>query len=352
MRSLIAPARKGFQRRYKNMLLKMWYLVLVLTLAMVISNASSSESILFINGIGVTANDQQNIQKFVNNLDPNKYDAHYAPTYLSNDINPIARNAEGAREVVAATPAIVFGEDNGEITIESFDYRSTGPSMLNGLENDLLKGSTSYDTIIAHSGGTRTAVTALLNEGKLGGIKADTLILISPIMGPETLSVYKKELEYLLQENIVKNIIVYQSPQDKLPFTDALYNYQAKFDPNNPGIEHSSDTTFTVKNINLGGLYVPYLTSTCAHVEMWYKVLEDTVGSSPNRTGPCYLIDNTANAVSTGFKNLMSPLLPQPVYAEYSRYNPPAVTHPGVIPVVRTPAPSYPPGGNGSPWGF
>ncbi len=58
----------------------------------------------------------KHIQKFVNNLDPNqKYDAHYAPTYLSNDLNPIVRNTEGAREVRGGHSRIyIWRKDNGE----------------------------------------------------------------------------------------------------------------------------------------------------------------------------------------------------------------------------------------------
>lgn len=94
----------------------------------------------------------------------------------------------------------------------------------NGLSRDELNNQ-HYDTIYAYSGGTRSAVTALAHQG----VSCDTLVLISPIRGPERQSTYDGEIQQILNSNSAKKIIVIQSPDDKLPLGGI---YQQKFGDN------------------------------------------------------------------------------------------------------------------------
>jgi tetratricopeptide (TPR) repeat protein len=163
----------------------------------------------------------------------------------------------------------------------------------NGLKSSTLDGK-KYNTIIAYSGGTATAVTALAKES----VTCDTLILISPMAAgvPDGKSKIdalvseagkkysgtglagslqrgneQKEIDKLKEEAkktarknfedqidkilsggdsaAVKNIIVIQSKEDKLPYGDVFqYRVPEANDPNAPSWRNKIE----VNDINLG----------------------------------------------------------------------------------------------------
>ena len=245
------------------MLLKIGHLVVILFLMMAISNASGAEKILFINGIDTSKTDQDNIQKWVDTLNLNpEYDAHYVPTFGPGiDV--------GTQEVKKATPVVNFQKDPTGLLEEPLYASEPTPTDLNGLNNGLLNNGEDYNTIYAHSGGTRTAVTALMTQN----VKTDTLVLMSPVTYTiESKESFNNELRYLLQTGKVNKIIVYESPTDNLPGGEF---YQMKYDPNNPGINPIKGT-FEVRKLDLGIFD--------AHKQMWYTVLKDDFGSSPVAT--------------------------------------------------------------------
>lgn len=95
----------------------------------------------------------------------------------------------------------------------------------NGLSSDVLKGPKTYNTIVAYSGGTVSAVTALDKQD----VRCHTLILISPMIGmvpATTASFYKQQIKRLLENGAVQRIVVIQSSDDQPP-ADNLY--EAKF---------------------------------------------------------------------------------------------------------------------------
>jgi len=258
-----------------------------------ISNALGAEKILFINGIDTSKDNQNYIQEWVDKLNlDQKYDAYYVPTFGPGiDV--------GVQEVRKATPQVVFDEKtNGEL--EDPDILThPEPSDLNGLKNDLLDDK-EYDTIYAHSGGTRTAVTALLTQN----VKTKTLVLISPVTyTTESKENFNRELEYLLQKGKVKNIIVYQSSLDYL-LTGEFW--QMKYDRNNPGIKTPGDTTFEVRELGLElltgkGMPLP-------HVQMWYTVLKKDFGSNPDNS-----LTKFFKNIGTDFKKLIDPMISMPI---------------------------------------
>lgn len=143
-----------------------------------------------------------------------KYNAVYVPTYYSGNI------ALDAIEVDKATSASYIADDQ------------------NGLTRPELRDT--YDTIFAYSGGTRSALTAMIYLD----LKANTLVLISPICGTgETQNFYYEELKGILDiEKTVKNIVVLQATKkDRLPGNDfngvPLLNYQARVSSADPRIK-------------------------------------------------------------------------------------------------------------------
>jgi hypothetical protein len=148
-----------------------------------------------------------------------KYNAVYVPTYYSGNIILDAIEANKARGSYVANDQ-------------------------NGLSRSELKGQT-YGTIFAYSGGTRSVLTALEYQG----VKADTLVLISPISGTnEDQNNYYEELKQVLDLGIVKNIVVLQAPEkDTLPGNDLngspLLNYQAR-------VSESGDTRIKVYDVD------------------------------------------------------------------------------------------------------
>jgi hypothetical protein len=271
------------------MALKIWHLPLILFLIMAISGEVSGKNLL-IGGIGQSESDQKNLQEYAE-----KIDAINVPTYLGDAI------LVGVPAVAAATPKYEYTKDpnTGEIEVLdsylSYDYDQK--KDVNGLGNDLLNEK-SYDTIYAHSGGTRTAVTAMLRQG----VTAVKLVLISPIMGHRNeQEAYIWELQQLLKTKKVGSIVVYQSPVDNIQSGKI---YQAKFDPNNPGIE-GNFKVITLEKSDLKGK-----SGEAAHKEMWYKALNDELGSSP--TPGDTFFSNTARNFDNmvrNFGNLFKPQL-------------------------------------------
>jgi len=137
------------------------------------------------------------------------------------------------------------------------------PTSENGLTNTLLNDA-KYDTIVAHSGGTVTVVTALDKQD----VFCNTLILISPIIGvfPEEFAEgypgyniekenYKRQLNRILRQNKVQRIVIIESEDDVIPLGDY---YQAKLKR-----EKELDPRIEVHNIDLEAVYGT--ADTCEH---------------------------------------------------------------------------------------
>jgi len=158
-----------------------------------------------------------------NSSDPNKDTAEkemadqlgaiYVPTYYSGPAKDQADEIKKiASDVLEVRKASLSGKEGYEATYQ------------NGLKSDSLKGKT-YNTIVAYSGGTVSAVTALEKQG----VRCHTLILISPMIGMEggsTDLVYKNQIKQLLESGAAQRIVVIQSPDDQ-PTGNIIY--QAKF---------------------------------------------------------------------------------------------------------------------------
>jgi uncharacterized repeat protein (TIGR01451 family) len=97
---------------------------------------------------------------------------------------------------------------------------------MNGLTNGQITSGHKKDAI-TYSAGTRTEVTALRYRSQT----CERLILISPISGPMPLDDYRRELEYILDHGLAKELVIYQSENDHLPFFE---HYQAYFGPDDP----------------------------------------------------------------------------------------------------------------------
>lgn len=136
--------------------------------------------------------------------------AIYVPTYYSgtsvNSGDEIKKTLGDALEVNNAASS-----DKG--------YTAT---YQNGLKDDVLNGKT-YDTIIAYSGGTTSAATALDHQN----VKCHTLILISPMIGCiGNPTIFKNQIKDLFDNGVVQRIVVIQSDADQLPVGNF---YQARF---------------------------------------------------------------------------------------------------------------------------
>lgn len=139
-------------------------------------------------------------------------------------------------------------EDEGQVNLAASWFKSYiypngltyWPKYENGLENTALTDKT-YNTIVAYSGGTVTAVTALAEQD----VKCHTLILISPIRGapyknplipvdietaltfPNQDKSYKDAVKGLLDSGAVQRIVIIQSSKDdRIAFGT---HYQARF---------------------------------------------------------------------------------------------------------------------------
>ena len=131
-------------------------------------------------------------------------------------------------QVNRATPSFITTTKDH---IEATDY--------NGLKDPSITDCT-YRAAYAHSGGTRTLVTAI----RLYNLRVKKLVLMSPISGVQYESgqqddnhnVYKKEILELFDKYGVQELEIYQSPNDIIPPGNlpGLPNIQFKFDPNDP----------------------------------------------------------------------------------------------------------------------
>lgn len=208
---------------------------------------------LLIGGIWQTANDQTINQGYAKLLD-----ADYVPTYYEGFFSdPIS--------VIDATPIYTAIIDPSTGATTYMIEESYQPTDSNGLTSNLLTSDPSnpsdndhYDTIYAHSGGARTAVTALLYQD----VTAEKLVLISPAKGPIDDECYYWELQKLLDSKIVKEIVVYQSEVDT-PFMHE--NWQGRFD--------SDDIDGNFKIIPVSKEQLGGKTGNDAHKQMWETVL-------------------------------------------------------------------------------
>jgi uncharacterized repeat protein (TIGR01451 family) len=109
------------------------------------------------------------------------------------------------------------------------------PNTNNGLAYWNEHGSTSRDTLVAFSGGTRSVLTGIL----IGTVKCERLVLISPMAGWGDMGHWKKEIERIQQLRVDNHqpkmeIVIYQSYEDILPtkyLTGVSQLFQVKFDP-------------------------------------------------------------------------------------------------------------------------
>ena len=179
-------------------------------------------------------------KKFANN---NK--AIYVPTYYSGD---------------ATGDAIALIEDAANVDLAA----KSKASEQNGLLSPALKDQ-QYDTIIAYSGGTTSAVAALNKQAlnKKDGVTCNTLILISPMKGELSDKEYKQEIDLILREGTVKNIVVLWSPKDKP--TGNFLGYQAK-----PSL-FAGDSRIAVKEVPLTK------TGNDGHIEMFFTYANDNI---------------------------------------------------------------------------
>lgn len=121
------------------------------------SGYNPSNPNLLIGGISQVSQDPNSNDALYRKVADNNH-AIYVPTYYSGDQ---LADATAVNEAARSSP----------------EYPK-GASYLNGLTSPALNGM-EYGTIIAYSGGTTSVVTAMANQG----VKADTLILISPMRG-------------------------------------------------------------------------------------------------------------------------------------------------------------------------
>jgi len=178
------------------------------------------------------------------------------------------------KEIAASLDAYYFpmyNQDRGS-NIEEVRNASLGVATeQNGLKNGALNNH-HYETIVAYSGGTSTAVTALADKANYG-LTCDKLVLVSPMAAgirldmPETSgaspegelvidilqiaadienakSNFKKQVDEIRANNPNIKIIVIQSQDDKPSLLSDTYQY--RFDGKDPGIEvHEVDLTKT-----------------------------------------------------------------------------------------------------------
>ncbi len=178
---------------------------------------------LLIGGIGQNGRDPAQNDQYIKMAE--QIGAIYIPTYYT-----------GAQETDAAEVNLAASWYNTYVYPNGLTYK---PTYQNGLENNALTDET-YNTIVAYSGGTVTAVTALAEQG----VKCHTLILISPIRGtpyenpmipidPKTTltatkqdELYKETVKGLLDSGAVQRIVIIQSTDDRIQFGGF---YQAQF---------------------------------------------------------------------------------------------------------------------------
>jgi len=150
------------------------------------------------------------------------WDAYYFPMYYSD----VATNI---KEVNMAA--------RGKATEQN------GLKKLEGLKKK--DGTNHYETIVAYSGGTSTAVAALADNAKYG-LTCDTLILVSPMAATTIKDDFEKAIEDILVSGAVKNIVVIQSEDDQLLAGD-LYQFRFSNDMFSNKEINSKITIYDVK---------------------------------------------------------------------------------------------------------
>lgn len=291
-------------------------ILLIVTLFNVASGQGSSSATvnLIVPGIWETKQSEEINQKYATLLHAN-YVHTFPPAWDSGE-----RDLE---DVLKATPDLKYSSDtnydaalkasqnptNLNAKGEVFRYEknpssgavaSYGATDANGLKDDLLNGNKNYNTIYAHSGGARAAVTALLYQG----ITANTLVLMSPARGPETSDEYNAELSQLLETGKVKKIVVYQSdaPDVDTPFAKELW--QGKF--------KKGDVTGNFEIIPVSPEQLLGKKGNEAHEQMWKTCLNLFLGLPVETVDPS---QSTKRSISSSLlkkdflKSLSSPLL-------------------------------------------
>jgi hypothetical protein len=170
---------------------------------------------LFIGGILQSSpNPDKNDNRYKTFADQNQ--AIYVPTYYSlsylNTGNPVV-------DTVSALPNTMTAaiDDSAEVNLAATGH----PTYMNGLKSPALQNQ-QYDTIMGYSGGTATAITALLSQK----VTCDTLILISPMKGTLSDLDYKNEITKILTSGAANHIVVIWSPEDKP--TGPIASYEAQ----------------------------------------------------------------------------------------------------------------------------
>lgn len=256
--------------------IRSFVLVLILIMMLFPSVVSGQDELknLLIGGIWQLAEDQTQNQGYAKLLN-----AEYVPTYYSRTEAPtgqqramstspnawdISAKAKDLLAVRDATPEEKFytkDPDTGILIMKDVKPKATD---LNGLGNKLLQKGKEYDIIYSHSGGTRTAVSALLYQG----VKAKKLVLISPTTGgltPKHQELFKWELQQLLDLGIVEEIVVYQAKEDTPPVGSF---WQAKF--------KLDDIKGNFKIKDLSGK-LEGKKGDAAHKQMWDVVLKEEI---------------------------------------------------------------------------
>ena len=157
--------------------------------------------------------------------------------FASNN-NAIFVPAYYSGSIVSDTSAVNDAAKSG--TIDENGLTRKGATGENGLIRDELNEyspgkSRQYGTIIGYSGGTTTVVKAMATQG----VKADTLILISPMQGWilndnfDWNAEFENNIETILSLNHGIKIIVLQSENDILPFELGQYKFMKGRFPNN-----------------------------------------------------------------------------------------------------------------------
>jgi hypothetical protein len=285
-------------------------MIMIMLFSSVVSGQDEPKRNLLIGGVWQIAEDQAKNLEYARLLN-----AEYIPTYYSRTKNPYAAldkttitgkvladvntNEALVADAVAkaadisavddATPVRTSLADHPEnsATAGGMVYRGNeNPSPgapewaklwieylatdLNGLTDERLNPSKDglgdhYGTIYVHSGGARTAVTALLYQG----VTADTLVLISPANGGKDDESYKQELQKLLDSKIVKEIVLYQSedPKDDAAFVNDLW--QTRFE------KGDISGNFRIEPVTNKQLLGKKWTE--GHIQMWETVINSEI---------------------------------------------------------------------------
>lgn len=295
------------------MFLKIRFLTFILLLVMLFSGVVCGKNLL-IGGIGENGPNPSDNPRYVeiaNQLkDSSGNPAVYVPTYYHQLPDGKPDDIQNADEVRKAA----LGEKTDQ----------------NGLKADELN-KRNYDTIIAYSGGTASALTALANQG----VTCDTLILISPMRAGVPSDIANELVKYNNKENknigddisaginkqkaidaaennfnsqvnkiltektpggkpIVKNIVVIQSPQDQLPNGDI---YQYRFPEGaNPKFAEGVNSKIEVHTINLDSK-VDSNDGEQAHIDLFFTYAKGHLAVDNGK------VAYSPTATSTAFTN-------------------------------------------------